>query len=56
MWLAILFLILAIIAALFGFGVFAGMAFTAAKIIFVIFLVLFIISLFAGGMWNRRVP
>jgi uncharacterized membrane protein YtjA (UPF0391 family) len=41
----ITFLIIAIIAALFGFGIIAGSAFLIAKILFFVFLVLFIISL-----------
>jgi uncharacterized membrane protein YtjA (UPF0391 family) len=42
--LAILFLVIALVAALFGFGVFAGIAFSAAKILFFIFLVLAVLS------------
>jgi uncharacterized membrane protein YtjA (UPF0391 family) len=45
---AILFLIIAVIAAVFGFGVVAGTAAWAAKVLFFIFLVLFIVSLIAG--------
>jgi uncharacterized membrane protein YtjA (UPF0391 family) len=46
---AIAFLILAIIAAVFGFGGIAGAATGIAKILFWVFLVLFIISLFVPG-------
>ena len=56
MWLALAFLIIAIIAALFGFGLIAGTAFAAAKVVFWIFLILFVISLLANGTWNRPVP
>lgn len=56
MWLALLFLIIAIISALFGFGLIAGTAFAAAKVLFWVFLVLFIISLFFGNTWTRPVP
>lgn len=42
---AITFLIIALIAGLFGFGVVGGMAYNAAKILFFVFLVLFIVSL-----------
>ncbi|MBX7156866.1 MAG: DUF1328 domain-containing protein [Verrucomicrobiae bacterium] len=49
---AITFLIIAIIAGVLGFGVIAGTAAGIAKILFFIFLVLFIISLFFG----RRNP
>lgn len=45
----ILFLIVAIIAGALGFGVVAGTAATIAKICFVIFLVLFLFSLFRGN-------
>ncbi len=52
--LAILFLIVAVIAAVFGFtGVFLAAA-GIAKILFFVFVVLFIISLLAGGL--RRGP
>ncbi len=43
---AILFLIVALIAGVLGFGVVAGTAATIAKICFVVFLILFVISLF----------
>lgn len=49
---ALTFLIIALIAGLFGFGVVAGTAGTIAKILFVAFLVLFVVSLVAG----RRGP
>ena len=42
---AFVFLLVAIVAALFGFGFIAGISMTIAKILFVIFLVLFVISL-----------
>ena len=45
----ILFLIVALIAGALGFGVVAGTAATIAKICFVIFLVLFLFSLFRGS-------
>jgi uncharacterized membrane protein YtjA (UPF0391 family) len=45
----IIFLVIAIIAAIFGFGgIYAG-AIQIAKILFFIFLVLFVLSLIAGG-------
>ncbi|MEZ5405550.1 MAG: DUF1328 domain-containing protein [Verrucomicrobiia bacterium] len=49
---AITFLIIAIIAGVLGFGVIAGTVAGIAKILFFIFLVLFIVSLFFG----RRPP
>lgn len=48
---ALLFLVVALIAALFGFTTVAGTAYAAAKIVFFVFLVLFIVSLIAG--WGR---
>jgi uncharacterized membrane protein YtjA (UPF0391 family) len=50
--LAILFLIIAVIAALFGFGLVAGTAWMAAKILFFVFIVLFVLTLIFGG-WRR---
>ena len=49
---AITFLLIALIASLFSFGLIGGMAFTAAKICFFVFLILAVISLVTG----RRVP
>ncbi len=45
---AVVFLIIALIAALFGFGVIASAAAGIAKILFVVFLVLFVVSLLMG--------
>ena len=47
--LAILVLVVALVAALFGFGLFAGIAYSAAKILFFIFLVLAVLSFFGGA-------
>lgn len=44
MW-AVTFLIIAIIAALFGFGLVTAVAVGIAKVLFVIFLVLFLVTL-----------
>jgi uncharacterized membrane protein YtjA (UPF0391 family) len=46
--LAVVFLIIAMLAALSGFGVVSGMAWEGARIFFFIFLVLAILSLFMG--------
>jgi uncharacterized membrane protein YtjA (UPF0391 family) len=46
------FLILAIIFAVLGFGAAAGLAWVGFKVLFIIFIVLFLISLIAG--WGRR--
>jgi uncharacterized membrane protein YtjA (UPF0391 family) len=45
---AILFLVVALIAALFGFTNVAGTSVVAAKILFFVFLVLFVVSLILG--------
>jgi uncharacterized membrane protein YtjA (UPF0391 family) len=45
---AILFLIVAIIAAVFGFGGIAAAATDIARFLFVVFMVLFVIALFVG--------
>jgi len=47
--LAIVFLVIALIAALFGFGFVASLSYDAAKIFFFIFIVLAVLS-FLGGM------
>jgi uncharacterized membrane protein YtjA (UPF0391 family) len=45
---AITFLVIALIAAVLGFGVIAGTAAEIAKILFVLFLILFVVSLVMG--------
>ncbi|HVU87594.1 MAG TPA: DUF1328 domain-containing protein [Pirellulales bacterium] len=45
---ALIFLIIALIAAVLGFGALEGAAMTAAKIVFVVFLILFVISALTG--------
>jgi uncharacterized membrane protein YtjA (UPF0391 family) len=45
---AITFLIIALIAGVLGFGVIAGTAATIAKVLFIVFLVLFLASLVRG--------
>lgn len=49
---ALVFLIVAMISAVLGFGLIADFSFDAAKILFFVFLVLFVISLITG---RRRV-
>jgi uncharacterized membrane protein YtjA (UPF0391 family) len=51
---ALMFLIVAIIAGVFGFGLVAGTSYAIAKVLFFVFLVLFIASLIFGGL-NRPV-
>lgn len=50
---ALLFLVVSLIAALFGFTNVAGVAVYAAQIVFFVFLVLFIVSLIAST-WTPR--
>ncbi len=50
--LAIAFLIVGIIAGIFGFGGIAGTATWIAQVLFFVFLIAFIVSLF----WGRRSP
>lgn len=51
--LAIVFLIVALVAGVFGFGVVAGLSFEAAKILFFVFLVLAVLSLVGGAVRYR---
>lgn len=52
---ALTFLVIALIAALFGFGGIAGTAVGIAKIIFFVAIALFLISAIAGAVRGRRV-
>ena len=45
--LALLFLVVAIVAGVFGFGLISGVSFTIAKWLAIIFIVLFVISVIA---------
>ena len=45
---ALTFLVVALIAGLFGFGLVAGASYTIAKVLFFVFLVLFIVALITG--------
>ena len=49
------FFIVAIVAAIFGFGDLAAAATGVAKILFYVFLILFLISLISGITFRRRV-
>ena len=53
--LALTFLLIALLAGLFGFGLVAGMSFGIAKVLFFVFLVLFIVSLLTGAV-RRPIP
>jgi len=50
---AMMFLVIALVAALFGFGGIASSATGIAQILFFVFLVMFIVSLVMGGGWRR---
>lgn len=50
---ALLFLVVALISALFGFTNLAGTSMWAAQILFFVFLVLFVVSLVAGNRTPR---
>lgn len=52
---AITFFIVALIAAACGFGGIAGMSYGIAKLLFFVFLVLFVLSLIFGGVRRRSV-
>ena len=54
LWWAFVFLVIAIVAAIFGFGNIASGATTIAIILFVIFLILFVVSLVFGWVRRRR--
>ena len=53
--LALTFLLIALLAGLFGFGLVAGMSYAVAKVLFFVFLVLFILSLITGAV-RRPIP
>ncbi len=52
---ALTFLVIALVAALLGFTSIAGSAFAAAKIVFYVAIVLFVISTIIGAVRGRRV-
>lgn len=47
MW-SLLFLAIAVVAGVLGFGVISGTAAWIAKVLFVVFLIVFLVSLFTG--------
>ncbi len=53
---ALTFFIIALIAAVFGFGGIAAASAGVAKVLFFIFLVLFLISLVFGAVRGRKPP
>ncbi len=50
------FFVLALVAAVFGFGIIASAAAGIAKLLFFLFLVLFVISLISGGLRRSGGP
>jgi uncharacterized membrane protein YtjA (UPF0391 family) len=52
---ALLFLVVALISALFGFTDVAGTSIVAAKILFFVFLVMFVVSLILGSRTSRDI-
>jgi uncharacterized membrane protein YtjA (UPF0391 family) len=54
--LAILFVVLAIVFGILGYGGAAAIAWDGARILFWIFLVLLVISLIFGGLFYRQPP
>ena len=53
---AVFCLILALVAAVLGFGGLAGKVFGIAKSLFFVFLVLFVVSLLVNALRGRRPP
>jgi len=53
---SLVFLVIALLAGLFGFGLVAGTSYAIAKVLFFVFLVIFIISLIMGFSGRRRLP
>ena len=53
---ALVFLVIALLSGLFGFGIIAGTSYAIAKVLFFVFLVIFIISLIMGFSGRRRLP
>jgi uncharacterized membrane protein YtjA (UPF0391 family) len=54
LYLALVFLIVAIVAAIFGFGNIAAGATTIAQVLFFVFLVVFLVSLITGLARRHR--
>ncbi len=52
---SLVFLIVALVAGLFGFTDVAGVSYAAAKILFFVFLVLFVLTLLFGSRSTREV-
>ena len=53
---SLVFLVIALLSAVFGFGLIAGTSYLIAKILFFCFLLFFVISLIMGLAGRRRIP
>lgn len=53
---ALVFLVVALVSGLLGFGMIAGTSLMIAKVLFWLFLILFLVSLVMGASGRRRVP
>jgi len=53
---SLIFLVIALLAGLFGFGLIAGASYMIAKVLFVIFLIMFVVSLIVGLSGRRSNP
>jgi uncharacterized membrane protein YtjA (UPF0391 family) len=53
---SIVFLIIALVAGLFGFGIVGATSYAIAKVLFFLFLIVFIVSLVMGFSGRRRLP
>ena len=53
---ALIFLVVALVAAAFGFGGIAGTAATVAQVLFWVFVAAFVVMLVAGLLGSRRTP
>ena len=54
--LALVFLVLALVAGLFGFGLLAGASYEIAKVLFFLFIVLFVVALIGNLASGRARP
>ena len=53
---SLVFLVIALLAGLFGFGLIAGTSYMIAKVLFFVFIVIFLVSLIMGFSGRRRLP
>ena len=53
---SLMFLVIALLAGLFGFGIIAGTSYAIAKVLFFVFIVIFLVSLIMGLAGRKRLP